>query len=78
MEIAFFNTKQYDREFFDRANQAHGHTIHYYTPHLTAESTALITTEKVVCAFINDCLNAEVLNKLKQKAKRKECRGPCP
>ncbi|MDN4502653.1 2-hydroxyacid dehydrogenase [Alteromonadaceae bacterium BrNp21-10] len=67
MKIAFFNTKQYDREFFDVANQDGAHEINYIGPHLSLESTALIKDEEVVCAFINDCLNKDVLESLKQK-----------
>jgi D-lactate dehydrogenase len=67
VKIAFFNTKPYDRQFFDLVNQTHGHEIHYLHPHLTHESTALINDEKVVCAFINDCLDAEVLTSLQHK-----------
>ncbi|GAC22033.1 2-hydroxyacid dehydrogenase [Paraglaciecola arctica] len=67
MKIAFFNTKQYDQEYFDRANQNAAQQIRYFSSHLNLESTSLITDEKVVCAFINDNLNAEVLHKLKSK-----------
>lgn len=67
MKIAFFNTKQYDQEYFDLANSNGDHDIHYFSSHLNIDSTSLITDEKVVCAFINDCLDQEVLNKLKQK-----------
>jgi D-lactate dehydrogenase len=67
VKIAFFNTKQYDQEYFDRANQNATHQISYFSSHLNLESTALISDEKVVCAFINDNLNAEVLYSLKNK-----------
>ncbi|MBL4631297.1 MAG: 2-hydroxyacid dehydrogenase, partial [Paraglaciecola sp.] len=67
MKIAFFNTKQYDQEYFDRANTDGVHQIHYFSSHLNVESTSLITDEKVVCCFINDILNAQVLHELKHK-----------
>ena len=67
MKIAFFNTKAYDREYFDLSNAAHAHEIDYFLPHLNLQTTALITDHKVVCAFINDCLDAPVLAALKQK-----------
>ena len=67
MKIAFFNTKDYDRQFFNEANKDFQHDIHYLSPHLNSESTALIQDENVVCAFINDCLDAEVLHALKRK-----------
>lgn len=67
MKIAFYNSKQYDQEYFDRANQNNAHQIRYFSSHLNVESTSLISDEKVVCAFINDNLNAEVLQKLKNQ-----------
>jgi D-lactate dehydrogenase len=67
LKIAFFNTKPYDQEYFDRANSDGKHKIRYFSSHLDIESTALISDEKVVCAFINDNLNAQVLHKLKDK-----------
>ncbi|MFT4939170.1 MAG: D-lactate dehydrogenase [Paraglaciecola sp.] len=67
MKIAFFNTKPYDRKYFDELNLTHGHELRYLEPHLSLESTALINDEQVVCAFINDCLDASVLNMLQQK-----------
>lgn len=66
MKIAFFNTKQYDQESFDRANSDGSHQIRYFSSHLNLAATSLITDEKVVCAFINDNLDAQVLHKLKQ------------
>ena len=31
--IAFFDTKPYDREFFDQANQKYGFNIKYFNVH---------------------------------------------
>jgi D-lactate dehydrogenase len=67
MKIAFFNTKPYDRPYFDKLNLTYGHEIRYLEPHLNLESTALIQDEQVVCAFINDNLDASVLKVLKHK-----------
>lgn len=67
MKIAFFNTKQYDQEYFDKANSDGSQQIRYFSSRLNIDSTSLITDEKVVCAFINDSLDAEVLHSLKQK-----------
>jgi D-lactate dehydrogenase len=67
VKIAFFNTKPYDKNYFEQVNQEFGHEIRYFLPHLNLESTALISDEEVVCAFINDCLNEAVLQALKNK-----------
>lgn len=65
MKIAFFNTKTYDQQYFDKNNQHHEHDIHYISSHLTVETANLVKDEEVVCVFINDCLNADVLSILK-------------
>lgn len=67
MKVAFFNTKSYDQEYFNRANDVYKHTLNYFSPHLSLESTSLLSDQKVVCAFINDNLDADVLKALKSK-----------
>ena len=67
MKIAFFNTKAYESKFFDLVNQSHQHEIHYFSPRLNLESTALVSDEAVVCAFVNDRLDEKVLTALKEK-----------
>jgi D-lactate dehydrogenase len=67
MKVAFFNTKPYDKEYFDIANKDLGHEIGYFTPHLDLASTSLIESHKAVCVFINDDLNADVLVELKDR-----------
>jgi len=64
MKIAFFNTKQYDRRFFDTANAEHGHSISYLEPRLTAETARLAQGHDAVCAFVNDSLDRQVLASL--------------
>jgi D-lactate dehydrogenase len=67
MKIAFFNTKAYDRYYFDQENSHFGHDIKFIEPHLNEGTANLITDESAVCVFINDCLNKSVLTKLKSK-----------
>ena len=61
MKIAFYNAKQYDQKYFNRANQDDDHDINYISAPLNVATCSLITDEQVVCAFINDDLHAEVL-----------------
>lgn len=67
MKVAFFNTKSYDRTVFDRANAELGHELVYFDVHLNADTAGLISDEEVVCAFINDSLNEEVIRQLSDK-----------
>ena len=61
MRIAVFSTKPYDRAFFSRANQRHGHELSYFEPRLTKEMAGLADGFAAVCVFVNDVLNEEVL-----------------
>lgn len=61
MRVAVFSTKPYDRDFFDRANAAHGHRLEYHESHLSAATTALIDGAEAVCPFVNDRIDADVL-----------------
>jgi D-lactate dehydrogenase len=64
MKIAFFSTKPYDKEFFEKHNQTH--QISYYEVALNEQSVRLAEGAEVVCVFVNDKLNAQVIDALKQ------------
>ncbi|MEX2367366.1 MAG: NAD(P)-dependent oxidoreductase [Pseudohongiellaceae bacterium] len=67
MKIAFFNTKPYDRQFFDNANASHQHDLIYHEAHLKADTVDLLHDEKAVCCFINDDLSDKVIDRLALK-----------
>lgn len=60
MKVAIFSTKSYDRRFFDEAN-AEEHCLRYLDMRLSAETAALAQGAEVVCAFVNDELDRDVL-----------------
>ncbi|MEP7108733.1 MAG: 2-hydroxyacid dehydrogenase [Ferruginibacter sp.] len=64
MKIAFFSTKSYDREFFDR--QLTKHEIIYFEARLNQQTVNLATGCTAVCVFVNDKLNATVFSELKK------------
>jgi len=64
VDIAFFSTKRYDREYFDAANTAGNHNITYHEPRLTPETAPLAFGAESICVFVNDTINREVLHKL--------------
>ena len=63
MKIAFFSTKAYDREFFDRYVSTH--EIIYFEAPLNKHTVNLAAGCSAVCVFVNDRLNAGVLESLK-------------
>jgi D-lactate dehydrogenase len=63
MKVAVFSTKQYDRASLDAAN-AGRHQLQYLEPHLDAATATLARGHDGVCAFVNDRLDAKVLEAL--------------
>lgn len=64
--IAFFDTKPYDREFFENANPPYGYDIKFFNHHLNRDTVELAAGADVVCAFVNDVLDKEVIGSLKR------------
>jgi len=63
-KIAFFDTKPYDRKFFNRVNQKHNFNIKYFKFHLNADNVILTKGYNVVVIFVNDFINKEIIEKL--------------
>lgn len=64
MRIAFFDTKPYDIPGFDRYAIPAGMEIKYFEPNLTPDTVSLAAGFDAVCVFVNDVVNAEVVEKL--------------
>ncbi|MBL7740390.1 MAG: 2-hydroxyacid dehydrogenase [Chitinophagaceae bacterium] len=54
MRIAFFSTKSYDRETFDRLNNNGHHEITYFDSSLNSKTFPLAKGYDAVCIFVND------------------------
>jgi D-lactate dehydrogenase len=64
--LAFFDTKPYDRRFFE-PRVPPGVAPSWFEAHLRLETAALAEGHRVVCAFVNDDLGAPVLEALASK-----------
>ncbi len=64
MKTAVFSTKEYDRVSFEAVNPRFNHELTFFKPNLSIETVPLAHGFPVVCAFVNDDLNAEVLESL--------------
>ncbi|GLI56939.1 lactate dehydrogenase [Propionigenium maris DSM 9537] len=64
MKIIFYDTKPYDRESFAQHNQEFGFKLKFLKDKLTSESVDLARGYDVVCAFVNDTLDREVIDGL--------------
>jgi len=63
MNIAFFNTKTYEQEYFDRYNTHHN--INYYPVPLNEHTASLAANNEAVCCFVNDNINAVAIQQLR-------------
>lgn len=70
MRIAVFSTKPYDRSSLDEANRSHGHDLTYFESRLTPDTVSLADDFEGVCAFVNDQLDAGVIESLAKKGTR--------
>ena len=60
-KIAFYDTKPYDEHSFTEANEKFGFDIRYYKGHLNMNNVVLTKGVDVVCIFVNDTADAEVI-----------------
>lgn len=71
MNVAVFSTKPYDQQFFELANKdGHRHHLVFLETRLTAATVALAKGFEAVCVFVNDQVDAPVLNALAQGGTR--------
>ena len=66
MRTAVFSSKPYDREFLESANARAGtkHELSFLEARLSLETASLAAEHVAVCAFVNDHLDATVLQGL--------------
>ncbi len=69
MQIAVFSTKPYDRVFLTRANDnlAKPHQLEFHEAQLNSNSCVLAQGCDAVCCFVNDKLDATVLQNLAEQ-----------
>ena len=66
MKLAFFDTKSYDIPGFDRYGIPAGVEIKYFEPNLNRDTVTLAAGFDAVCVFVNDTVDAVVVEKLCQ------------
>lgn len=65
MKIAFYDTRPYDKDAFTNANRNFSYEIDFFDFHLNEKTAPSAKGYDVVCAFVNDRLNAAVIKTLK-------------
>lgn len=64
MQIAFFDTKPYDVPSFEREGRQNGMTFRFFETKLNADTVDLARGCDAVCVFVNDEVNAAVIDRL--------------
>lgn len=64
MNVAFFDTKPYDVESFERFAAQYGVDIKYFETKLNEDTVDLANGFDAVCVFVNDTVNARVIDRL--------------
>ncbi len=64
MKIAFYDTKPYDKVYFEPLGKEAGFTIKFIEVRLDEDTAILAKDYDAVCIFVNDDCNKEVIDKL--------------
>ena len=64
MKIAFFDAKPYDKPSFDKYGSEYGIKFKYFETKLNEDTVGLAKGYDGVCAFVNDTVNAAVIDRL--------------
>jgi len=66
IQVAFFDTKAYDRPSFERCGREHDIRFRFLETKLNEDTAELARGCDAVCVFVNDTVNAAVIEKLHQ------------
>jgi len=65
VRIAVFDTRRYDRDGFEHANESFGYELVFFEPRLTAQTATLGAGFDVICSFVNDRVDRAALDVLR-------------
>ena len=66
LKIAFFDAKPYDKPSFEKYAKEQNVVIKYFETKLNEDTVALAKGCDAVCVFVNDVVNACVIEKLRE------------
>ena len=64
MQVTFFSTRPYDKQYFSAANTDGRHAFRYLDARLALDTAPLAANADAVCVFVNDTLDRQVLDVL--------------
>ncbi len=66
MKISFYDTKPYDRIFFDKENEKYGYEIRYFETKLSKKTAVLSKGCTAAVAFVNDDIDKDAIDALNE------------
>ncbi|MBS1638834.1 MAG: 2-hydroxyacid dehydrogenase [Bacteroidetes bacterium] len=67
MKITFFSAQPYDKKFFNECNKTFGFDLQFLEVQLNEQTVNVIEQTNAVCVFVNDKVNATVIETLAAK-----------
>jgi D-lactate dehydrogenase len=65
IRIAFFSTHEFERHYFNKANDPYHYSITYFNEQLSEKTAFLAKDHDIVCVFVNDHLDQPTLKIMK-------------
>ena len=62
MKIAVFDSKSYTKSIFNKVNEKYNYELKYFKSHLTFDNAILAKGYDVVCVFVNDLVDSEIID----------------
>ena len=66
MKIAFFDTKPYDKQYFEKYGKLYDISFKFFETKLNQDTVDLAKGYDGVCVFVNDTVNQSVIQRLQQ------------
>ncbi len=66
MKVAFFSSKSYDQEYFEKVNKRFDHELHFFETRLDPQTVKLAKKFDAICVFVNDKVDNPTLKKMKK------------
>ncbi len=67
MKVAFFSSKSYDKEYFEKGNYKFGHELRFFETRLDADTVKLAKGFDAICVFVNDKADDVTLHKMNKR-----------
>ena len=67
MKVAFFSSKSYDEEYFNKINNQFNHQLDFFETRLNSHTVQIAKNHDAICVFVNDKLNDETLQTMKEQ-----------